>query len=338
MLIDLMAVQPYMTVTDYLSEEAFAAHMERLAAKAQSLRQHDHALIVFPEELATFLALSQAPPSVQDAETLDQAFSMIGWQSAWPLATTMMRHRVFNIPTAFFTLVAPWVYGIWYRTFSQMARRLKAVVVAGSALLPDNARGYQSDRFEARRAAVFNQSLTFGPDGNVLEVTKKRNLVPTQEDRLHLKAASTLPTPFAVGNSRAGTAICYDAFHLPHTDREPQFQPVVPALASQGAVIIAQPSANPWWWEQPWIFAKAGDTRLRREQWDDEGLMAAMVHEPRILAGVTAHLLAHIFDVHFDGQSVIYRRQAQQIQKIAQASRCDPHPESEMVIFSSLPF
>lgn len=336
---DLMAVQPYVTLADYQSEEAFAAHMLRLGEEAARLRRHDDCLLVFPEDLATFLALLGAPADVGQAATLDEAFTLLGRRRPGPLLREMVRHRTRHVSVAFFHDAAPQVYGAWFRTFSQLARRLQMTVVAGSALLPQNRLGWGSDAFASRDGRIFNLALTFSPAGAVINVTLKRNLVPTQEDRLHLSPGPpSSPTPFPVGPAQVGVAICYDAFVAPHTGREPGFAPQTPLLAAAGATVVAQPSANPWPWEEAWIFAGPGDRRLRREQWQEEGLLAAMRRDARIRAGVNAQLLAALFDVHFDGQSAIYAREGDTVTAVRTAARSDADPDAETVIAWSLPF
>jgi predicted amidohydrolase len=334
--IDLIAVQPYMTFADYRDADAFSAHVERLGAVIAAKRQNPAALVVFPEDFATFLALMAAPRDIQEAATLDEAFSRIGRRYAPTLLRTMAALRTPSLRAAFFAWAARSVWPVWHETMATLAKRLDAVVVAGSALLPQNRFGPDTARYEPASARVYNLALTFGPDGHVVAETLKHNLVPTQEDKLGLTAGPPDPPVFSVGPVRAATAICYDAFVVPHTPREPRFRSLVPAAAARGAEVIAQPSANPWWWNEPWPFAPdAGLTR--REQWTREGLKAAMEREPRIRAGVNPQLLARLFDVHFDGQSAIYARLGDHVATVAEAPRPDADPAGETVIAWSMP-
>jgi predicted amidohydrolase len=331
MRIDLLAVQPYMTREDYLDPERFQAHMASLGAAARAMRRGDHALVVFPEDLATFLALADAPAAVRDAESLDSAFQIIGRERMPALLAAMLRHRTLSLRTAFFLTAAPTVWTPWHHTFSRLARELEAVVVAGSALVPENRLGPDSPVFLPKDHRVYNLALTFGPDGRALAVTRKHNLVPTQEDRLGLARGPAHAPTFPVGPVTAATAICYDAFSVPHSHREPGFTSLVPGLAAAGAQIIAQPSANPWWWNEPWVFPRP-EPLTRRQQWALEGLKAAMEAEPRIVAGVNPQLLAQIFDVHFDGQSAIYGRRGDTVELLAEAPSGSLEPTSETVI------
>jgi len=338
--VDLFAVQPYMTLDDYRDPDRFQQHMAHLGRLIAD-REHDHALVVFPEDLATFLALAAAPAGLERAATLDEAFAILGRRALGRLMWSRVRYRASSLEAAFFVTAAPAVYRIWHRTFSQLAKSWEATVVAGSALMPQNRWGYGSERYAPQDARVFNLSLTFGPDGHVIDHTTKVNLVPTQEDTLDLTPSREARSVYRVGPVTVGTAICYDAFSTPHTAKEPGFQNQVPILADLGAVVIAQPSANPWWWNEPWSLAGSGDPpRLRREQWRDEGLWATMRHTPSIAAGVNPQLLAKLWDVHFDGQSMILARlgsgQDAPVEVVASAPRWDAHRDSETVIHWTL--
>lgn len=335
--VDLFAVQPFMTLADYQDPDAFADHLGRLGAPVAH-RAHEAALVVFPEDIATFLALAAAPRGLDQVETLDEAFELLGRRALPRLLWTRARYRAHSLEAAFFTAAAPAVYGVWHRTFSRLARQWGATIVAGSALLPENALGYASSAYRPREGQVYNLSLTFGPDGRVIHHTAKVNLVPTQEDRLHLTPGRGPAALYPVGPIAAGTAICYDAFHVPHTPHEPSFVGQLPALAALGATVIAQPSANPWWWDSPWTLDARQKPRIRRDQWMEEGLLAAMQAAPAVRAGVNAQLLARLWDVHFDGDSMILARQADAapVHVMAHAPRSDAHPDSEAVVHWSL--
>jgi predicted amidohydrolase len=338
--VDLFAVQPYMTLADYQDPERFREHMARLGRPIAD-RSHEHALVVFPEDLATFLALAAAPAGLDQASTLNQAFAVLGRRALPRLLWSRIRHRAGSLEAAFFVAAAPAVYRLWHQTFSHLARTWGATVVAGSALMPQNRLGYGSDRYVPQDARVLNLSLTFGPDGRVVDHAAKVNLVPTQEDTLHLTPSRDARSVYRVGPVTVGTASCYDAFATPHTAHEPDFQCQVPILADLGAVVIAQPSANPWRWHEAWPLARPGDPpRLRREQWREEGLWAAMQRSPSIAAGVNPQLLAELWDVHFDGQSMILARLGSggdaPVEVVASAPRGDAHPDSETLVHWTL--
>ncbi|MCL5014720.1 MAG: hypothetical protein M1493_12205 [Firmicutes bacterium] len=331
--IDLFAIQPYMTLADYATTSQFYHKMDILMQRIASRRDpHIPALAVFPEDLATFLVLSDNLNLISGAATMDEAFSRIG-RKLWPsLLEQMLSHHTLSLRQAFFLLTAPKVWRVWHSTMSRLARQYEVYLVAGSALLPENARGYQSETFTSHSNRIFNFSMTINPSGDVIHTTRKVNLVPTQEDTLDLSSGSLSNAlqSFTIDNVLCATAICYDGFRIPHTSREPRFTPLLPLMDQQGVRIVAQPSANPWWWNEPWPF----NPRLtRREQWTKEGAFSLLTQFTNISVIVNPQLLFHALDIHFDGPSAIYGRIGSQAAVLAQSSFIDPLPSSEDIVW-----
>jgi hypothetical protein len=102
--------------------------------------------------------------------------------------------------------------------------------------------------------------------------------------------------------------ICYDGFREPHTSTEPAFCALGPRLAALGVEIVAQPSANPWPWNEPWVFAEPGEQQLRREQWLREGLFSQLPSMPGVRYVVNPQLIGDLLGTRFDGRSYIFAR------------------------------
>lgn len=293
--VDLFAVQPRVSILDYLTEEAFVAHHRALAERIAGVRTRPHALAVWPEEVATFLVLVGQGRVVRDCATTDRALRRIVARRLPRLLATLVRHRTVGITPAVLTMLAPRAHEIYVRTFGGIARDFGLWVVAGSGLFPDEG-----------TARVHNTSYTFDPAGRVVAVTRKVNLVPTQEDVLGLRSGSpedlaVVSTPFG----RVGTLICYDGFHEPHTDREPGWVRCGPVLDRLGATIVAQPSANAWAWDAPWAFNEPGETLLRREQWFAEGFAREMRDLVNVRYAVNPQLVGAVLDNVFEAPSLI---------------------------------
>jgi predicted amidohydrolase len=199
-------------------------------------------------------------------------------------------------------------------------------VVAGSALLP-------------RGRAVYNTSYTFAPDGSLAGATRKVNLVPTMEDALGLSPGdpgelAPVDTPFG----KLGTLICYDGFDEAHTGGEPRFCRLAARHDALGCRVIAQPSANPWPWEERWIFAEPGETQLRREQWLNEGLFAQLRRDPprHVRYVVNPQLLGQVLDNRFDGRSYLFECDAAGPRILAEARRADAVVDAEEVVLRAV--
>jgi predicted amidohydrolase len=204
----------------------------------------------------------------------------------------------------------------WMRdTFAAIARRHRATVVAGSHLRP------RPD------GSISNSSYTFDPGGRLIATTDKVNLVPYVEDRqrgglgLARGAAEQVPV-VDLGWGKLATLICYDGFAEPHT-RPERFEPMAPRVDAAGADVIANPAANPWPWNLGWIHAEPGEHVLRREQWQREGLPASLARLHHARWGVTAHLVAKVLDLRFEGCSEILRRDGDVVSTIARVESHD---------------
>ncbi len=334
---DLFCVQPYMQWQDYLSADAFYRKIERYFQWADAQRVPEHpALIVFPEDIATFLLLVNHAPILEHASSLTEAFALIGHRYRRNLLVHMVKYRTASVKRAFFLYGAPTVWRIWYRTMTALARQYHITVVAGSALLPDHRAGSDQDTLIPASARIYNRSLTIGPDGQVLSAVKKVNLVPTQEDVLDLSPGpleQALTAAVLPGTSiRLATAICYDGFRCPHTPDEPHFINLVPWLDRLGVRILAQPSANPWPWDEPFAL-RPGTALLRREQWHTESAISQLADCQSIEVLINAHLLMDVLDVHFDGQSVIARRTPAGVEILARSPQTQG-PGGECVLLA----
>lgn len=337
--VDLAACQVHVTADDYASSQAFGRVLERMGARLAAARRSEHCLVVFPEMIGAFLPLAGRLDRVRGAATTDAALTRIALRSLPSIARAMWRGGTWSTQVGFFLAASEEVRAIYREAFSSFASRHRCWVVAGSAILPRNAHGDLSDAFAPQEGKVYNTSYTFAPDGRQVGCTRKVNLVPTLEDVLGLTPGradelEAVDTPFG----RFGTLICYDGFNEPHTSSEPGFCTLTRRLDEQQCVIVAQPAANPWPWDEGWVFADPGERKLRKEQWLDEGLHAQLASErlEHLRFGVTPQLLGGVFDNRFDGRSLILERRADRVYILAEAARADASPESEEVLLRTV--
>jgi predicted amidohydrolase len=345
--VELAACQAHVSAADYASIDAFDAVLARVGARLDAARARDagggfaHPCVaVFPEMIGTFLPLAGRARLVHGAGTTDEAFERVGRAMLPTLARTMLRYRVRSPRVGLLLALAPEVWAIYRRAFAAFARAHATWVVAGSALLPRNAHGDLADAFAPADGRVYNTSYTFAPDGRLVAVARKVNLVPTLEDTLGLSPGEPVElAPVATPFGRLGTLICYDGFDIAHTEREPQFCRLVEHLDQLGCTIVAQPSANPWPWDQRWVFAEPGETQLRREQWLREGLFAQLQRASlrHVRHAITAQLLGNVLDNRFDGTSYLLECGAGgAVTILAQSRRWDADPESEEVVLRAV--
>ena len=342
--VELFAVQPRVSLDDYASPEAFIARHRALAARVDALRARDDqgcplhpALAVWPEMLGAPLGVMGHLDRVRHCATAQAAMTRVALARLPSMLASAVRHHPRSLEECLFAAMAPHVHRVLWTTFSTIARDFGLWVVAGSALLPRNRLGDEGPDFVPQDARTYNTSHTFAPDGRCVAVTRKVNLVPTQEDILRLSPGvpeelRVVDTPFG----RLGTLICYDGFREPHTSREPGFVPTASVMDGLGADVVAQPSANAWPWDGPWAFNDPGEHQLRREQWFNEGLFAQLRTLRRVRYAVNPQLGGGFFDHTFEAPSLILERVGPgEVRVLAQAA--DPRAEDVLQVTVPVP-
>jgi predicted amidohydrolase len=344
--IELVAVQAFMRLEDYLDGGAFQAKIAALAEHVAAARERDGAggfrhpaVVVFPEHIGTFLSAAGYADLVRPGDDVDALLRRVVLRRPLPLLAAMLRHRTPSPAAAVLLVESAKMQRIYRVAFAAAARRLAATVVAGSIILPDAAGEPDDDPFLARDRRLYNLSYTFAPDGRCVGVTRKVHLVPTLEDALpltggHVDDLRPVDTPCG----KVGVLICYDGFAEPHTDREPGFRPLGARLAAAGVEIIAQPSANPWPWNERWVFCDPGEDQLRREQWLREGLFHQLPAMPGVRYVVNPQLIGDLLGTRFDGRSYVFARDPSGAATIlAAAARDDLDPASEEIVVARVP-
>lgn len=249
--IELFAVQPRVSLEDYASAATFATRHRELAARVDALRARDAsgqprspALAVWPEAVGAALLFQGHVPAVRGKTSFEGAVKRVALAEAWEVWRAWSTHHPPTLRECVYAARAALVHRTLWDTFSGIARDFDLWVVAGSALLPASRRGPDTPDFEPHGARTYNTSYTFSPDGRCVAATRKVNLVPMQEDVLHLSPGrpedlTVLQTPFG----RLGTLIGYDARDRPHTREEPWFVPCAQYLDALGMDILAHPSS-----------------------------------------------------------------------------------------------
>ena len=318
----LVAVQLEIDVAVLASGDAYRAHIDDAAACAvEEAGAADQRFIVFPEIAGHLALLATAPPRAHSAKSLGAALAVAAVRRPLEVLRGVASSRTLAPKHAVLAALAPDGEKYWRSVFGPLARRHAAWVVAGSHLRLSPA------------GDLTNSSMLFAPDGRCVAMTDKVNLVPGMEDagpgglglaRGSAEKLAIVDTPIG----RVCTLICYDGFSEPHTSLE-RFVPVGAEIAARGGVMVAaNPSANPWYWDEPWPPKKlaGGLERVpgtRAAQWAREGLPSSLAGVAFARFGVTAHLVGHVLDLHFDGCSEILERDECGVRVIARAKHHD---------------
>jgi predicted amidohydrolase len=321
----LVAVQLEVDASVLVSGDAYREHIAgAVACAVEEAGPADARFVVLPEIAGHLALLALAPPAAHRARSLSAALAAAAVRKPFEILRGVATGRTLQPRHAVLGALAPDGERYWRGVVGPLARKHEAWVVAGShlRLLPDG--------------GLTNASMLFSPEGKCLAVTDKVNLVPGIEDGakgglgLARGVVGELPivdVPFG----RACTLICYDAFAEPHTSLE-RFEPLGPALAARGGVtVVANPSANPWYWDEPWPPARSKSladgvaqvAASRAEQWSRDGIRASLCGAAFARFAVTAHLVGHVLDLHFDGCSEILACEDGEVRALARAPHHD---------------
>ncbi len=293
-MINLVAVQMSVDLTTYRDAGTFADEVEDIMQRADSkVGLGPDSLVVFPENAGTLTVMCGHYDSLTEAETLQEGIEGVVMGNLMSVLYQKLSRRS-SWARALFLARQGDIASTYFETFSQAADSHDVFLLGGTVTLTDS----QLARFvpegvagspDADRAAddrnVYNVSVLFGPQGEVLGAARKVHLIELEgPEGLDLQPGQLddlqpIETPLGT----LGVAICLDAFR----------GDVLEHLQAGGADILLQPSANPVQWE-PW----------QQEEW----LMssAEAVSSGQFTYAVNPMLTGQLLDLGFYGQSGIF--------------------------------
>lgn len=290
--VHLAAVQVAWSPSLYASADAFRERVVALARDAVADAGPGPRLVAFPELIALPLLLTAAG-DVQALAARDatSALLRLAHRDAGRWLRSAWRARRLGASAVYGTYAVE-AYRMWHGAFAAAAQAADAVVVAGSAFLPD-VDVEPSLGWHVRDHAVHNAALTFSPSGRVLARTAKVHLTPGAERGVGLRRGRLEDLhPVATPTGRVAVALCLDGFH----DR------VIGTLDGRGAQIVVQPSANDADWERPW---PRDGARREGEAWLDEGLRRTIQGRTSLRYGVNPMLVGDLLGLRPRGRSSI---------------------------------
>jgi predicted amidohydrolase len=280
---------------DFDRYRSFAAFRDAMAGfVAEACHRGDPrapSLLVFPEALG--LLYSLVPfygKHLEGRRTVGAAVWSVGLRR-WPwFVSTALRHRAFGVRTALLHHAVE-AREEYISTFSELARREGAYIVAGSGLWPEvTTPPLRQPRLVNSR--VYNVAPLLSPEGVVLLEATKAYRACQWEDRLGFSEGDARESRVAATTSGSiGVLICHDALR-------PE---LVQRCDAAGARVLAVPSYSLRPWQS--IVRHAGITQ--EEAWLQHGLYASLRGRENLRYAVCAMLVGSIFDVHSEGRSFI---------------------------------
>ncbi len=288
----LAAVQVAWSPSLYATPEVFRERMLELGEEAVAGAGAGPRLVAFPELIGLPLLLTAAGDErALQAPSFGAALARLAPIHAQRWLRSAWRARRLA-PAVVYGHYAVEAYRSYFETFAAVARATGAVVVAGSAFLPD-VDEEPSRGWHVRDAHVHNAALTFAPSGRLLGRTAKVHLTPGAEQRSGLSRGRLEDLhPVATGLGGVGVAICLDGFH----------ERVLATLDGRRAQLLVQPSANDAPWDRPW---PKDPGRRESEVWLGDGLRARLQGRCSLRYGINPMLVGDAFGLRPRGRSSI---------------------------------
>ncbi len=241
---NLLGIQPWIELADYLTEDTFHA---RLSGYFQVAQQKswigEKTIIVLPEYLGTWLVVAGERQAVVRSPSIAVAMQRlaVGHLAAFAKEALWAKEKD-RVAASLFRIKAEKMAAIYQSVFSSLAREHQVTVVAGSILLP--APFVENGKVLAGKGAINNMTAVFRPDGWVEpDLVKKVYPIGSEQPFVTAAAVDEIPV-FDTPAGKLAVLICADSWY-------PEAHQRVKVL---GAELLVVPSAilpNEGW-EKPW--------------------------------------------------------------------------------------
>lgn len=238
---NLVGIQSYMTAVHYATAVQFHSRLDGYMAAAQAEGWlHEDTIVIFPENIGTWLLLVNEHASILEADTLDRATKRMVVHNLLRFLLTLPQAKGSNrAGAALFRMKAQQVAKCYQKIFSQLAATYGVTIAAGSVFLPEPK--WVNGRLQCTKGPLQNVCCVFGADGRAHPaITRKVHLVPDESTVLQGGSLDDLPV-YDTPTGRLGVLICADSWY------PASYEP----LAAHGVEIITVPN-NQGGWHKPW--------------------------------------------------------------------------------------
>lgn len=212
---NIVAIQPYMVTSDYLSERHFT---EKMKAYFEAARQkgylREQTVVVLPEYLGTWLVLENEKEWAADVAKLNHAMAIMISSNPVDFLKSFVRAKTEDdrLAAAIFRMKATRMARSYARIFKQLAKEYQVTINAGSILLPGPSVEGDQIRIDLSQP-LYNSSFFFGADGSIYPAVVKKSF-PTSDELPFVKAApiSDLPV-FDLPIGRTAALVCADSWY-----------------------------------------------------------------------------------------------------------------------------
>lgn len=209
---NLLGVQPWMIPNDYSKEENFREKIESYLETAHKRGfLNSKTIVVFPEYLGTWLVVAEEKESVISATKIEEAMRTLVLSNAYSFIWNLLKAKgKDSVRDALFRMKSKEMSSIYVRTFSELARKYKITIVAGSILLPEPS--VVDGTLRVGHGALKNGSFVFSSDGKVVENSPLK-IYPIEDEKTFVEAAPIVDLKVSsVPAGRIGVLVCADSW------------------------------------------------------------------------------------------------------------------------------
>ena len=166
---NLVAIQPYLTASDFCDRNHFYNVLYPYFKKAQdSGWLQPRTVVVLPENIGSWLAFAEEKTKVYQADSMRQAVATIVNSSIFNFIRYLMYTPADDkIKHAFIYMKAGTMARIYTAVFSDLAAQFKVTIAAGSIILPQPSLDSQG-RIRTKKGQLYYSAYLFGSDGQIM--------------------------------------------------------------------------------------------------------------------------------------------------------------------------
>ena len=304
------AIQPRIAPEHFISYAAYQSHLVELVRTQVGgcLATDRPNVIVFPENTGLPAAfIGSRGQAARESTSAFAAFLALGGQYAQPIQFYKNQWPNVPLPNQIELGSTDTIWRAFHETNESIATQFGAWVIASAnvsgqiekstdpteiAALADPDLETPPYVYVARDPLVYNTTFALDPKGMVVATRKKPYLISTEKSDLALTPGSLrAATPVDVGPLNLGIFTSKDAWMPDMVDR----------LAILGADTFVQVEAFSGWT----IPEEASEPNVWAPDVLAQSAMAAVRKHGAYRNGVVSHLTGNLFDLTFDGQSII---------------------------------
>ncbi|HQQ98261.1 MAG TPA: nitrilase-related carbon-nitrogen hydrolase [Cyclobacteriaceae bacterium] len=305
---NIVGIQPFMVVEDYLSAEAFESKMDGYFNRAQAAGYlHENTVVLLPEYLGTWLLLAGEKNMLARQETMNAAMPWLIFSNPFRFLSSWWNvdQGQDHLTVALFRMKAKEMAQSYHQTFKHLAIHYHTTIVAGSILLPGPKVIDDSVVVDDTRP-LYNASFVFMPDGRVA-ASPVRKVFPTREELPFIASAPVSELPvFDLPIGRTAVLVCADSW----------YPAVYEEALRKSAEVVLVPSYCPGTgsMDKPWLGYSGNEPpedvsladvgKITEGQAWSAYALEGRLHRAGASVAANVFLRGRLWDLHSDGQSV----------------------------------